>query len=102
MADGERRRKVVHFSLELRTRQQIRRLSLPTQQKGMEEDVLIEGSLGKIEKAEFVEGVLLELRGTGGTLKLDMGRRELLRFLGEEPRTRPARAELRVPRPKPA
>ena len=81
--DGERR-----FSLELKTRQQVKQLSLLTERGEGEDEVLIEGSLGRIEEAAFIEDVLFEFRGTEGTLKLDLSREELLRLLGKNSRQR--------------
>lgn len=66
------------FSLELRNRNQIKHASLAPQTK---EAVLIEGSLGKLEEVRSVEGVLLEIKGSQGILRLDLAERHLLRFL---------------------
>jgi len=68
------------FSLELRRREQVRQASLSPQDS---EEVLIEGSLGKLEKARFVDDILLEISGSKGKFRFDLSKQEMLRFLKE-------------------
>ena len=56
------------FSIELRSKSY---LSLD-QPKDVDGSVLIEGSLGDLKKLIFVEGAMLHLEGTRGTLRLDI------------------------------
>jgi hypothetical protein len=66
------------FSIELESKdcvKQVTILSNPTRK------VVVEGFLGEIEKMGFVEGVLLEIRGTKGTLKMDLKEKELRKML---------------------
>ena len=42
------------------------------QSKDVESEVLIEGTLGNLVSLTFVEGMMLELRGTNGVFRLDM------------------------------
>jgi pheromone shutdown protein TraB len=56
------------FSVELDSK---RYLSLE-QAKNVDGPVLIEGTLGELISKEFVEGVMLELKGTRGVLRLDI------------------------------
>ncbi|MFW9769693.1 MAG: hypothetical protein ACFFF9_16755 [Candidatus Thorarchaeota archaeon] len=71
------------FSIELESK---RFLSLE-QPKDVDGSVLIEGTLGELISKEFVEGVMLELRGSRGVLRLDISETEwnhLIRREGEE------------------
>ncbi|MFX1485015.1 MAG: hypothetical protein ACFFCP_17695 [Promethearchaeota archaeon] len=56
------------FSIELESK---RLLSLE-QPKEVNGSVLIEGILGELLSKEFVEGVMLELKGTRGVLRIDI------------------------------
>ncbi|MFW9789320.1 MAG: hypothetical protein ACFFE1_16735 [Candidatus Thorarchaeota archaeon] len=56
------------FSIELDSK---RFLSLE-QPKAVDGSVLIEGTLGDLLSKEFVEGVMLELRGSHGVLRIDI------------------------------
>jgi hypothetical protein len=58
------------FSIELNTKNQIKTLTLAG--GGQKEAALIEGSIGAFVGAAFVEGVMLEVVGTEGTLRLDL------------------------------
>jgi hypothetical protein len=41
------------------------------------EKVLVEGFLGELEEMSFVEGAMLELRGSNGVLRMDLKEEEL-------------------------
>jgi hypothetical protein len=56
------------FSVELHSKT---KLSL-NQPKEVDDPVVIEGVLGELLSKEFVEGVMLELKGTIGTLRMDI------------------------------
>ena len=56
------------FSIELRSKNHLG-LNLP---KDVENLVVIEGTLGNLQTLEFVEGVMLEIRGSGGVLRMDI------------------------------
>jgi hypothetical protein len=43
--------------------------------------VLIEGFLGELEAVDLVEGVMLEIQGTNGTLRMDLKKEELRKLL---------------------
>ncbi len=60
------------FSLELKSKSAVKTASLDGN------EVLLEGTLGKLEKAGFLEGSVLELVGTDGVLRVDLRREELL------------------------
>ena len=46
------------------------------QSKDVESSVLIEGYLGDLISVKFVEGMMLELKGTTGILRLDISEAE--------------------------
>jgi hypothetical protein len=62
------------FSIELKSRKYLKLVAIPNDAG---DNVLIEGFLGELEGVELVEGVMLEIRGTNGTLKMDLKEEEL-------------------------
>lgn len=60
------------FSIELKSK---RFLSLD-QPKDVDGSVLVEGTLGELLSKEFVEGAMLEIRGTRGVLRMDISEAE--------------------------
>lgn len=66
------------FSIELKSKEHIKRVALPNENGG---NVLIEGFLGKLQDLSFTEGIMLEIQGTNGTLKMDLSEKELERIL---------------------
>jgi hypothetical protein len=63
------------FSLELNSKQQLKSMSLPDE--AGKESTLIEGSIGNLVEATFTEGIILEVRGTKGVLRLDLQAKEI-------------------------
>ena len=61
------------FSIELKSLDHVKNLSLATDNN---EAVLIEGFLGKLETIEFTEGIMLEINGTKGILRMDLSKKE--------------------------
>ncbi len=66
------------FSIELKSKEYVKSLALQNAERG---NVLIEGFLGKIENLNFTEGLMLEINGTNGSLKMDLSETELKRLL---------------------
>ncbi len=62
------------FSIELNSKHQIKNMSITDGQK---ENTLIEGSIGNLFEATFAEGIVLEVTGTKGTLRLDLQAKEI-------------------------
>jgi hypothetical protein len=60
------------FSIELRSRECVKNLSLDGREKA-----LIEGSIGSLISARFLDGLVLEVVGSDGELRLDLGADEL-------------------------
>jgi len=70
------------FCVELNSRDQIKRVSLPD---GSGDRLMIEGFLGELEELSLVEGIMLEMRGQYGVLKIDLSEAELRKMLrGDE------------------
>jgi len=63
------------FSVDLKSKTAVRTASVG---KGRSEGVLIEGTLGMLKNVGFLEGLVLELVGTHGVLRVDLTREELL------------------------
>ncbi|MFB3888480.1 MAG: hypothetical protein ACE14S_03250 [Candidatus Bathyarchaeia archaeon] len=62
------------FSVELKSKTHLKNFTLTN---GASEGILIEGSLGELERAGFAEGVILEVIGTSGILRIDLGEDEI-------------------------
>ncbi len=58
------------FSVELRSKNSLKNVTLANGTNG--ESVLIEGTIGELVQATFAEGVVLEVVGTNGVLRLDL------------------------------
>lgn len=66
------------FSIELKSKEFIRNVMISNRTG---ERVLVEGFLGELEEVSFVEGAMLELRGSNGVLRMDLKEEELKRLL---------------------
>ena len=69
------------FCVELNSREHLKRVSMPD---GSGDRLLIEGFLGELEELGMVEGIMLEIRGTYGVLKMDLSEGELKKMLQGE------------------
>jgi len=65
------------FSIELKSKGFLRNITI-SDRAG--EVVLVEGFLGELEEVSFVEGAMLELRGSNGVLRMDLKEEELKRL----------------------
>ncbi len=66
------------FSIELKSKEYVKHVALSNH---AEEKVLIKGFLGELEDLSFIEGVMFELRGINGILRMDLREEELRRLL---------------------
>ena len=71
------------FSIELVSRDQVKCLILHIKNDAK---VLIEGFLGDIEEIGIIEGLMLEINGSKGTLKMDLSEEEISKLLQENPK----------------
>lgn len=62
------------FSVELKSKHQIKNLSLTNDPH---DRVLVEGTIGELEQAAFIEDTLLEVVGAKGTLRINLTHTEL-------------------------
>ena len=62
------------FSVELKSKADLKSVTLAS---GSRDGVLIEGSIGELVQAAFVEGVILEIVGKTGTLRINLKAEEL-------------------------
>jgi hypothetical protein len=62
------------FCVELKSREQLKRVSMPD---GSGDRLLIEGFLGELEEIALIEGIMLEVRGANGVLRIDLPEEEL-------------------------
>ncbi|MCW4022083.1 MAG: hypothetical protein ACOWW1_02805 [archaeon] len=73
------------FSVELDSKTSIKNVTMTN---GSNENVLIEGTLGKLVQAAFVEGVILEVIGEKGVLRINLEQSELSKKAVEVKRTK--------------
>ena len=62
------------FSLELKSKQYIKTINIVN---GAHESVLVEGTIGEFQHAEFAEGIVLEVNGTKGVFRIDLSREQI-------------------------
>lgn len=60
------------FTIELRSKGDVKNVSVNGDDK-----VLIEGSIGSLIRARFLEGIVLEVIGTNGELRVDLNVNDL-------------------------
>jgi hypothetical protein len=63
------------FSIELNSKHQIKNMSLSNE--GQKNGTLIEGTIGNFVEATFNEGIILEVVGSLGVLRLDLQAKEI-------------------------
>jgi len=62
------------FSVELKSRTNLRNIALSN---GGYENVLVEGTIGQLRHATFIDGVVLEIVGDRGVLRINLTRDEI-------------------------
>ena len=60
------------FTIELRSKGDVKNVSLDENEK-----VVIEGSLGTFQRAQFVDDIVLEVIGSNGVLRVDLAASDL-------------------------
>ncbi len=61
------------FSIELNSNRALARISASNDANG----VLIEGTLGKLYNASFIDGIILEVQGSSGILRLNLRKEDI-------------------------
>lgn len=69
MEDKER-----FFSIELKSKANLKNVTLTN---GSRDSVLVEGTIGELVQATFAEGIILEIIGKKGTLRINLKEKEL-------------------------
>ena len=62
------------FSITLNSKEYVKSIALPHDNEG---HVLLEGFLGQLTSLSFTEGVMLEINGVNGSLRMDFSEDEL-------------------------
>jgi hypothetical protein len=62
------------FSIELKSKADLKSITL---ENGSKNSVLVEGTIGELVQAMFVEDVILEIVGTKGTMRINLKPNEL-------------------------
>jgi hypothetical protein len=60
--------------VELKSKRNLKNVTLAN---GSSDSVLVEGTLGELVQATFAEGVILEVIGKNGVLRIDLGEDEI-------------------------
>ena len=71
---NQKRSKERAFSIELKSKAHLKNITMTS---GSPESVVIEGILGELERAGFEEGIILEVVGKNGVLRIDIGEDEI-------------------------
>ena len=67
------------FSVQLESKKNLKNVTLTS---GSSDNVLVEGTIGELVRASFEEGVILEVVGKNGVLRLDLGAEEIQKTTG--------------------
>ena len=62
------------FSVELKSRKNLKNVTLAN---GSSDSVLVEGTIGELVQATFAEGIILEVVGRNGVLRIDLAEDEI-------------------------
>jgi hypothetical protein len=73
------------FSVEMKSKRHVRSISISNEAR---DRVLFEGDLGELEEVAFIGGSMLEVRGTNGVLRVELGQRETEKLMGQMSKTR--------------
>jgi hypothetical protein len=72
------------FSVELDSKEQLTLLQIPN---GSGDKVLFEGIIGELREIVLTEGILFEVRGSKGVLRMEINENEVKKLLQKETRT---------------
>jgi hypothetical protein len=73
------------FSVEMKSKRHVRSISISDETK---DRVLFEGDLGDLEEVAFIGGSMLEVRGTNGVLRIELGEEETRKLMSQMSATR--------------
>ncbi len=69
----------------MKSKRHVRSISISNEAR---DRVLFEGDLGELEEVAFIGGSMLEVRGTNGVLRVELGQRETEKLMGQMSKTR--------------
>ena len=69
------------FSIEMKSKKHVKHILLSNESQNR---VLFEGFLGAIEEISMVEGAVMEIKGTNGTLRIDLSEDDLRKALSKK------------------
>ena len=69
------------FSIELKSKVNLKNVTLTN---GDHENVLVEGTIGQLQRAEFAEDVILEVVGDKGVLRINLCQDEIKKKSNQE------------------
>ena len=72
--ENKPREKERSFSIELKPQVNLRNITL---NNGSRENALIEGTIGELDRVEFVEDMVMEVQGRKGVLRIDISESEV-------------------------
>ena len=70
----DKREKEHAFSIEMKSKKYVRHISVSNKSH---DRVLFEGFLGRLEEVSIIEGLVLEVKGVNGVLRIDLSEDEL-------------------------
>jgi len=80
------------FSIDLRSKIDLKNITL---NDNFQDNALIEGTIGKLEHAGFVDNMILEVLGTKGVLRIDISENEIKKIATEaNPPNNPSQREV--------
>lgn len=68
------------FSVELKSKTHVRSISISNE---AHDRVLFEGDLGELEEVTFIGGSMLEVKGTNGVLRVELGEDETRKLMSQ-------------------
>lgn len=79
MTQERNRRDERIFTIELRSKSDVMSVAV-----GRDEQVLVEGSIGSLMRARFLEDLILEVIGSKGEIRIDLAMEDLERLVKSE------------------
>ncbi len=78
--ENKTNRKERVFSVELKSKRNLKNVTLTN---GSRDSVLVEGTIGELVQASFAEGIILQVVGKKGVLRIDLGEDEITKVTGQ-------------------
>ena len=70
------------WTIELKSKASLKNVRIAS---GSRDRTLVEGTLGQLVRAAFVDGIILEVVGTKGTFRINLGENEIKKAAGKLP-----------------